>query len=145
MESLSCKQSWQIFTSGMNGFAFLTITPLMLKSMLFFNFQKFLFPKECRSGRYGIGCRNSCSSGCAGSGNECDPVDGTCKQGCDPGYRDRRCHLSKKLMKLAVSINNTIIMNLSGYGLTPFCQTTSDDLFSKLGAVSQTSVECLIK
>ena len=75
-----------------------------IDDFIFLISKQFLFPKECRSGRYGIGCRNFCSSGCAGSGNECDPVDGTCKQGCDPGYRDRRCHLSKKLMKLESNI-----------------------------------------
>ncbi|GFO43126.1 multiple epidermal growth factor-like domains 10 [Plakobranchus ocellatus] len=46
---------------------------------------------DCTRGKYGPGCSQSCSDNCAGQGDPCHYVDGTCTQGCDPGYQGSYC------------------------------------------------------
>ncbi|KAK3749630.1 hypothetical protein RRG08_049144 [Elysia crispata] len=46
---------------------------------------------ECAIGYYGEGCKMNCNETCAGQNNPCNPVNGTCNQGCDPGYQGVFC------------------------------------------------------
>ncbi|GFS04759.1 multiple epidermal growth factor-like domains 10 [Elysia marginata] len=48
-------------------------------------------PKACPPGSYGVGCSKRCSRGCVGQDNICDPVNGTCGQGCEPGHVGDKC------------------------------------------------------
>ncbi|GFO40161.1 receptor-type tyrosine-protein phosphatase kappa [Plakobranchus ocellatus] len=47
--------------------------------------------QNCPRGRYGPGCSLFCNANCAGQGDPCHHVDGTCTQGCDPGYQGSHC------------------------------------------------------
>ncbi|KAK3791617.1 hypothetical protein RRG08_028897 [Elysia crispata] len=49
------------------------------------------YEKECGTGYFGAHCAKSCSKHCAGLGNTCDNVNGTCNKGCDPGYKGSLC------------------------------------------------------
>ncbi|KAK3781802.1 hypothetical protein RRG08_026984 [Elysia crispata] len=46
---------------------------------------------ECRSGEYGEYCNKNCNVHCAGQDNTCSHINGTCTEGCDPGYRGETC------------------------------------------------------
>ncbi|GFS22435.1 multiple epidermal growth factor-like domains 10 [Elysia marginata] len=46
---------------------------------------------ECDHRTYGKDCTLSCSEHCKGKDNSCGNVDGTCDQGCDPGYQGALC------------------------------------------------------
>lgn len=48
---------------------------------------------ECDNGTYGNGCNRTCGH-CANK-TICYHVNGTCFEGCDPGYRGSRCHQGK--------------------------------------------------
>ncbi|GFO17525.1 multiple epidermal growth factor-like domains 10 [Plakobranchus ocellatus] len=52
---------------------------------LFHAFQK------CPREKYGSNCEKTCSVHCAGLYNTCDWTDGSCDQGCDPGYLSPLC------------------------------------------------------
>ena len=45
----------------------------------------FIFPEQCSYGTYGYNCAESCGH-CFG-GSACNPVDGRCSYGCDPGWQ----------------------------------------------------------
>ncbi|KAK3755526.1 hypothetical protein RRG08_063602, partial [Elysia crispata] len=45
-----------------------------------------LCDEECPVGFHGPGCSIPCNQFCAGTHNECDPVDGSCETACDAGY-----------------------------------------------------------
>ena len=45
----------------------------------------------CVHETYGQGCANPCSPHCVGPDHSCDPFDGSCDQGCEPGYQPPRC------------------------------------------------------
>ncbi|GFR92444.1 guanylate cyclase [Elysia marginata] len=46
---------------------------------------------ECDVGYYGNMCNKSCSVNCAGDNHPCDRVNGSCDQGCAPGYQGALC------------------------------------------------------
>ncbi|KAK3801336.1 hypothetical protein RRG08_049102 [Elysia crispata] len=48
---------------------------------------------ECPSGKYGENCNERCSVHCAGQNNTCYHINGTCAEGCDPGYTGETCDL----------------------------------------------------
>ncbi|GFO23027.1 multiple epidermal growth factor-like domains 10 [Plakobranchus ocellatus] len=50
--------------------------------------------KKCPTGTFGLKCEGTCSTHCAGVDNACNHVDGTCSDGCDPGYRTAQCNVS---------------------------------------------------
>lgn len=45
----------------------------------------FIFSVQCSSGTYGYNCAESCGH-CLGT-SACDPVDGRCANGCEPGWQ----------------------------------------------------------
>ncbi|GFR86230.1 receptor-type tyrosine-protein phosphatase T, partial [Elysia marginata] len=45
----------------------------------------------CDRETFGKDCSLTCSEHCKGEDNSCDNVDGTCDQGCDPGYQGAQC------------------------------------------------------
>ncbi|XP_059168901.1 receptor-type tyrosine-protein phosphatase alpha-like [Physella acuta] len=47
----------------------------------------------CRNQTYGIDCRDKCSENCAGAG-DCLGYNGTCVDGCQPGYMGDLCNTS---------------------------------------------------
>ena len=75
----------------------------------------FYFATECRTGSFGPGCSNRCSTSCAGPDNSCHHISGACKSGCDPGYRGAKCEQSK----LLVNFN-------SCYHITGACKSGCD-------------------
>lgn len=44
---------------------------------------------ECPSGKYGYGCKQTCSDNCIDS--KCNKTDGKCLNGCNDGRHGDRC------------------------------------------------------
>ncbi|KAK3744777.1 hypothetical protein RRG08_038360 [Elysia crispata] len=56
---------------------------------------------ECPSGKHGMNCSKNCSVHCAGLYNACSHINGSCAEGCDPGYTGETCE--KRLKELFFS------------------------------------------
>ena len=52
-------------------------------------------PLECPAGTYGPDCGKTCSVHCADSDHICNKTDGSCDQGCKPGYQGHFCSESE--------------------------------------------------
>lgn len=48
---------------------------------------------ECENGKYGLNCENNC--GHCQQDTQCHNVNGSCLQGCSPGYIGSFCNISK--------------------------------------------------
>ena len=49
-----------------------------------------VFLTGCSDKTWGVNCENQCSEHCGGSG-QCDVKNGTCLEGCKPGFHSERC------------------------------------------------------
>lgn len=54
----------------------------------------------CPVGFYGMNCSESC--GFCKNRSDCDHVNGLCPNGCQSGYKDEKCELSKCLIPFLI-------------------------------------------
>ncbi|KAK3761433.1 hypothetical protein RRG08_051267 [Elysia crispata] len=66
---------------------------------------------ECPSGKHGMNCSKNCSVHCAGLYNACSHINGSCAEGCDPGYTGETCEKQCRYL--------THICTSMGLGLRP--------------------------
>ena len=60
-----------------------------------------MFFVECSPGTYGYNCSKSCGH-CLGT-SECDPIDGRCINGCEPGWQPTpQCDIGRRYFIIAV-------------------------------------------
>ena len=50
-----------------------------------------MFIPGCSNGTYGAGCSNNCSGHCMKYGYQCNHTDGSCPDGCYPGWEGAYC------------------------------------------------------
>lgn len=65
---------------------------------------------ECPAGLYGEHCSNNCGN-CLNNTN-CHHVNGTCSEGCEPGYQEHNCTEGKYLYRVNLKKKNAFERNL---------------------------------
>ncbi|KAK3761434.1 hypothetical protein RRG08_051268 [Elysia crispata] len=70
--------------------------------------------EECPSGKYGVNCNESCSAHCAGTNNACSHINGSCVEGCDPGYTGETCNQECPSGKYGVNCNKRCSAHCAG-------------------------------
>lgn len=58
---------------------------------------------ECLENKYGLNCSKTCGN-CRGS-SQCHHINGSCLNGCDPGFQGEKCNMGK-CCSIKIVINN---------------------------------------
>ena len=77
--------------------------------------RKIFFSEKCTSGFYGHNCLGECAH-CLGT-SACDPVDGRCTNGCEPGWQTDKCDISEQhcICIIFFNISQRLIIKLNVY------------------------------
>lgn len=71
-------------------------------------FSKLIFDfAECENGKYGLHCENNCNH--CQQDTQCHNVNGSCLQGCSPGYTGPFCNICKLFNMISIFVNSKCI------------------------------------